>query len=67
MCTAFVEGRRLRPWINGVPALDYWENDPRIAQSGYIGLQVHGGGKALVQVKDIRLEVLEGGADLPKR
>lgn len=31
------EGRRIRSWINGVPALDYTEADPKIATDGRIG------------------------------
>ena len=41
-----------------MPALDYTEADANIAQDGHIGIQVHGGGKALVQVKDIVIEEL---------
>ena len=52
------EGPRIRSWINGVPALDFTETDPNIALDGRIGLQVHGGGKTLVQVKDITIEEL---------
>jgi len=52
------EGPRIRSWINGVPALDYGEPDPAIPLEGHIGLQVHGGGNALVEVKGLLLEVL---------
>lgn len=52
------EGNRLRGWINGVATFDYTETEPRIAQDGHIGLQVHGGGAALVQFKDILIEEL---------
>ncbi len=52
------EGARIRSWINGVPAVDYTETDPNIAQDGHIGIQIHGGGMALVQVKEISLEEL---------
>ncbi|MEX0669385.1 MAG: family 16 glycoside hydrolase [Pirellulales bacterium] len=48
-----VEGPAIRSWINGVPALDYVEQDAAIPLSGQIGIQVHGGGQALVEVKDI--------------
>ncbi|HWL07481.1 MAG TPA: family 16 glycoside hydrolase [Planctomicrobium sp.] len=51
------EGRRIQTWINEIPALDYLEEDHSIPFDGHIGIQVHGGGKALVQVKDI--EILE--------
>ena len=52
------EGPRIRSWINGVPALDYTETEPRIAADGLIGIQIHSGGMALVQVKDVSIEVL---------
>ena len=52
------DGRRIQTWINGVQAVDYTEADPAIVQTGKLGLQVHGGGKALVQFKDITIEEL---------
>ena len=52
------EGRHLRTWINGVPALDYTEADANIATDGRIGLQIHAGGKAVIQAKDIEIEEL---------
>jgi len=52
------EGRHLRTWINGVPALDYTEADANIATDGRIGLQIHSGGKAVIQAKDIEIEEL---------
>ena len=52
------EGRRIRTWVNGVPALDYTEADANIATDGRIGLQVHSGGKAVIQAKDIEIEEL---------
>ena len=52
------EGPRIRSWINGVPALDYTETDPAIALDGKIALQVHSGGMALVQFKDIAITEL---------
>jgi hypothetical protein len=52
------EGARIRTWINGVPALDYTEADAGIAQDGHIALQIHSGGIALVQFKDIMIEEL---------
>ena len=59
------EGPRIRSWINGVLALDYTETDPNIAQDGYIGIQVHGGGKALVQVRDITIKELPATPNAP--
>lgn len=52
------EGSRIRSWINGVAALDYVEESASIPLDGQIGIQVHGGGKALVQVRDIAIERL---------
>lgn len=47
------EGRRIRLYINGHQTVDYTESDANIPQSGLIGLQIHGGGKAQVAFKDI--------------
>ncbi len=52
------EGPRIRSWINGVPALDYIETEPRTAADGRIAVQIHSGGHALVQVKDVVIEEL---------
>jgi putative heme-binding domain-containing protein len=56
------EGPAIRSWINGVAALAYVEQDAAIPLAGRIGIQVHGGGKALVEVKDIRIESLPATA-----
>ncbi len=45
-------------FINDVKTVDYTEEDASIPQSGLIGFQIHGGGKALVRFKDIYLEKL---------
>lgn len=60
------EGPSIRTWINGVPALDYREADGKIPHDGHIGLQVHGGGKALVEVKDIAITILPRIKGSPK-
>lgn len=52
------EGRRMVLKINGVTTVDYTEPELEIPQHGRIGLQVHGGGKALVSFKDITVEEL---------
>ncbi len=52
------EGPRIRSWINGVPALDFTETEANIAQDGKIGLQIHAGGPAEVQVKYVSIEEL---------
>jgi hypothetical protein len=38
--------------------VDYTEEDPSVPASGLIGLQIHGGGKALVSYRDITIEEL---------
>ncbi len=52
------DGPRLTVWLNGVQTADYYEDDPAIASRGVLGIQVHGGGKTLMQVKDISIEEL---------
>ncbi|UUO07168.1 DUF1080 domain-containing protein [Blastopirellula sp. J2-11] len=59
------EGPRIRSWINGVAALDYTEAEAAIPLDGKIGIQVHGGGKALVQLKEITLQELPPTLDAP--
>ncbi|MES2922523.1 MAG: PVC-type heme-binding CxxCH protein [Verrucomicrobiota bacterium] len=63
------EGPRIRTWINGVAAIDYTEKDRDIAESGVLGLQTHGGGKLLVQLKDIFITELpaSNGAQSPEQ
>jgi Domain of Unknown Function (DUF1080) len=52
------EGRRIRLVLNGRQTVDYTETDESIPQSGLIGLQIHGGGKAQVYYKDITIQEL---------
>lgn len=52
------EGSRIRLYINGHQTVDYTESDVNIPQSGLIGLQIHGGGKAQVAFKDIYITEL---------
>ena len=52
------EGRRIRIYLNGKQTVDYTEPDASIPQSGLIGLQVHGGGKAEAAYKAIELTEL---------
>lgn len=53
------EDRRIRLYINGHQTVDYTEEETNIPQSGLIGFQIHGGGKAQVAFKDIQLEELK--------
>jgi Domain of Unknown Function (DUF1080) len=52
------ENRRIRLYINGKQTVDYTEPDLSIPQSGLIGIQIHGGGKAQVHFKDIWIREL---------
>jgi len=52
------EDKRIRLYINGHLTVDYTEEDPEIPQTGLIGLQIHGGGKAEAAFKDITIEEL---------
>jgi putative membrane-bound dehydrogenase-like protein len=59
------EGPRIQSWVNGIAALDYIEQDTNIAQDGHIAVQVHSGGKVIVQVKDITIEELPPTPNAP--
>jgi hypothetical protein len=52
------EGRRIRLFLNGQQTVDYTEPDEALPQTGLIGLQIHGGGKAQVFYKDITIQEL---------
>ncbi|GLU51661.1 3-keto-disaccharide hydrolase [Dyadobacter frigoris] len=52
------ENRHIRILLNGTETVDYTEPDQSIPQSGLIGLQIHGGGKAQVAYKDLVIEEL---------
>lgn len=51
-------GRRIQLWINDTLTVDYTEPDEAIVQSGFIAVQIHGGGKAEVRYKDLVIEEL---------
>ena len=52
------EGPRIQIWINGVQTVDYTEPDAAIEQTGFIAVQIHGGGKAVASYKEIVIEEL---------
>ena len=58
-------GPRIQSWINGVAALDYTEKDKNIPLDGVLGLQAHGGGKFLVQMKDVIIKELPSTPGAP--
>ena len=55
------DGPRITTWINGVMAVDFTESDPSIPQTGRMAIQIHGGGKALVEVRNLTIEELPTG------
>lgn len=52
------DGPRMTTWINGVMGTDYRETDPAIPLTGRLGIQIHGGAKAVVQVRNIAIREL---------
>lgn len=50
---------RIQIKINGVKTVDYLELDSTIPQNGFIGLQVHGGGKTRAGYKDIYIREIK--------
>ena len=52
------ENGRIQIKLNGKLTVDYTEPDKTIPQTGRIALQIHGGGKAEVSFKEIRLTSL---------
>lgn len=52
------EGNHLRAWVNGIPAFDYTETEPGIAQKGKIALQAHGNGVTRVEIAEVMIKRL---------
>lgn len=52
------EGKRIQLWINDFQTVDYTEDDDTIQQTGFIGLQIHGGPPGEAWYKDIEIEDL---------
>ncbi len=53
------EGPRIQIWVNGLQTVDYTEPDDKVARTGVIALQIHGGEPAEASYKDVRIKVLE--------
>ncbi|MAW60845.1 MAG: hypothetical protein CMJ94_08430 [Planctomycetes bacterium] len=50
----------IQSWVNGVPCANYTDTDPDNTDlSGYFGFQVHGGAKALVKWRNVRIAELD--------
>lgn len=45
-------------YINGIKIAEYFEEDPEIPSQGVIGIQLHSGGNAKIEFKDITITVL---------
>jgi glucose/arabinose dehydrogenase/mono/diheme cytochrome c family protein len=52
------ENGRARLSVNGTQTIDYTEKDPKIPLTGKIGLQIHGGCKAVISFRNITIETL---------
>jgi len=52
------EGPRIRLWINGQQTIDFTEKDDKIARTGVIAVQIHGGPPSEAWYKDIRIQKL---------
>lgn len=50
-----VRGNHHELYINGVKTCDYIERDPHIPAKGIIAFQLHGGGAAKIQLRDITI------------
>ena len=55
----WVQGDRIKIWLNGVQTVDYVEKEKGIAKKGLIGLQIHGGPPSEASYKDIRIKELK--------
>lgn len=52
------EGPRVQIWLNGVATVDYTEKDAKIARTGIIALQIHGGEPAVASYRNVRIKEL---------
>lgn len=50
------EGPHVQLFVNGVRTVDYTEKDPAIPLEGRIGLQIHGGCKAVIFFRNLTIE-----------
>lgn len=53
------ESGRIRIFLNGTQTVDYNELDKTVPQSGLIAFQIHGGGKAQIEYKNIKIQELK--------
>lgn len=55
----WVQGDKIKIWLNGTQTVDYTEEQKGIAMNGLIGLQIHGGPPSEASYKDIRIKKLK--------
>lgn len=53
-----VKGNQHTLYINGVKTCDYIEKDPSVPARGIIAVQLHSGGTATIQIRDIVIQAL---------
>jgi hypothetical protein len=52
------KGKHHETYINGVKVADYLEKDPSIPSKGFIGIQLHKGGNAKIEISDVTVTEL---------
>ena len=52
------KGNHHETYINGIKVADYVEEDPSIASKGFIGIQLHSGGNAKIELSDVTITEL---------
>ena len=52
------QGPRVQIWVNRLQTVDYTEPDEKVARTGVIAVQIHGGQPAEASYKDIRIKLL---------
>lgn len=50
------EGKRIQLWLNGVQTVDFVEEEPDMAETGVIAVQIHAGKPAEAWYKDIEIQ-----------
>lgn len=53
-----VKGNQHTLYINGVKTCDYTEKDPSVPAKGIIAIQLHSGGAAIIQFRDVIIQAL---------
>lgn len=53
------EGGKVQLWVNGYQTVDYTETDDKIARTGRLALQIHGGPAAVASYRKIRIRELD--------